>query len=273
MGPYGSELNELATLTFNPNKLPTIAAIIQKRLIVKSPTKNWRSILKTLTVVIFLLQSGSRQFLNWAKANMYNLIKGYRNFSCYDIKDVEIGEPIRTKSKSIINHVRDEEKLNRLRSNFEQLRNDMIIPGLKEYNLVLKHQDSPSGKSEERMRKLKSMVYQKTTSYELLDYEIPTTVRRPTLDCLPEEEMSNVPSDTINMNYTTTDMDRTRSSNYWTVDSNYGRSANYSTTTNHNNNTSNNIMHACSNNPFLQRNNRALSYHPTNPFIDVESLW
>ena len=133
-GPFGNQLNELATFTFSGEKVAIIGSILQKRLTIKQPSKHWRSILKTFTVVIFLLQSGSSQFVLWAKGFIPAVSHRFSGFSCYDVNGNEIGEPVRSKIKYVLSLLRSENDLTELREKFHQLRSEMSIPGLKMYS-------------------------------------------------------------------------------------------------------------------------------------------
>ncbi|CAH2354243.1 hypothetical protein CLIB1423_15S01794 [[Candida] railenensis] len=184
-GTLGSQLNDLAILTFDSEKLRIIIQIINKRLSVKEPSKNWRIILKTLTVIIYLLQSGSKQFVNWCKSNYSSSYeKRLRNFTCFDINGNEIGQPIRSKLNLIHKLINDDQELELLRWKFHQLRNDMSIPGLKMYETPI----SPSTNRTNESNKLRtrSLDFSSTTSFKLSD-DVPSSPINARLDTLSED--------------------------------------------------------------------------------------
>lgn len=94
-----------------------IMDMLDKRLNDKG--KNWRHVAKALTVLDFLVRSGSENTVRWSKDNLY-IIKTLREFQYSDEEGRDQGSIIRVKAKELTSLLRDDERLRQeraLRSN------------------------------------------------------------------------------------------------------------------------------------------------------------
>lgn len=123
-GPTASELNELSILSSSSSKsLKSITTVLGKR--INDKNRNWRHILKSLTVIEYLLISGSLEFVYWIQNHKY-LVNTLVEFTFDDNKSIEI--QIRNKSRSILKLINNEELLLEKRSKFHIYRNKMSKP-------------------------------------------------------------------------------------------------------------------------------------------------
>ncbi|KAG6337185.1 hypothetical protein ID866_1899, partial [Astraeus odoratus] len=76
-GPSGTQMNELAQLSYNQNDFVEIMEMLDKRLNDKG--KNWRHVFKSLTVLDYLLHAGSENVVLYFKDNLY-IIKTLKEF-------------------------------------------------------------------------------------------------------------------------------------------------------------------------------------------------
>ncbi|ANZ77409.1 BA75_04551T0 [Komagataella pastoris] len=126
-GPTADELQDISQHTFDPQKLQTILAFLRKRLL-KTKNKQWKSLLKSLTVILFCLQSGSNEFVNYWKRNCY-LINTLKEFQYSDEEIQSLN--IRNKARYVSYLLTEEEKLASKREDYHKLRTQMTKPGVK----------------------------------------------------------------------------------------------------------------------------------------------
>lgn len=164
-GPSSQELNKISKLSFNDNDLKGIIKILIKRL----NSIDYISILKSLSIIKFILQTGSNKFLNWCIENKfffinlldYNSINNnlssssklsinhsfsrnsldsnlnsIQNHNLNNSNNNSKNLNIRNKSKDILKLIEDENYLNEQRINFSNLRSEMSIPGLHHKNSI-----------------------------------------------------------------------------------------------------------------------------------------
>ncbi|KAI6144899.1 hypothetical protein BKA82DRAFT_4167814 [Pisolithus tinctorius] len=99
-GPSGTQMNELAQLTYNQNDFVEIMETLVKRLNDKG--KNWRHVFKSLTVLDYLLHAGSENVVLYFKDNLY-IIKTLKEFQYIDEDGKDCGANVRQKAKDIMN--------------------------------------------------------------------------------------------------------------------------------------------------------------------------
>lgn len=163
-GPSSQELNKISKLSFNDTDLKGIIKVLTKRF----NSTDYISILKSLSIVKFILQTGSNKFLHWCTENKYFFINflDYNpidNFSSKlsinhsfsrssldsNLNSIQTHNPnnsaavkssqtsnIRNKSKDILRLIEDENYLKEQRISFSNLRSEMSIPGLHHKNSV-----------------------------------------------------------------------------------------------------------------------------------------
>lgn len=105
-GPTGTEMSEIAQLTFNgyshhllsspmllsldsSNDFYEIMDMLDKRMNDKG--KNWRHVLKSLKVLDYCLHEGSELVVTWARKNVY-IIKTLREFQYVDDDGKDVGQ-------------------------------------------------------------------------------------------------------------------------------------------------------------------------------------
>ncbi|PWN18304.1 ENTH-domain-containing protein [Microstroma glucosiphilum] len=107
-GPSGTQMNELAQLSYNQNDFIEMMEIMDKRLNDKG--KNWRHVFKTLTVLDYLLHAGSENVVIYFRDNMY-VVKTLREFQYIDEGGKDQGANVRQKAKDITNLLQDDSRL------------------------------------------------------------------------------------------------------------------------------------------------------------------
>ncbi|KAJ3019650.1 hypothetical protein NUW54_g28 [Trametes sanguinea] len=80
-GPSGTQMNELAQLSYNQDSFVEIMEMLDKRLNDKG--KNWRHVFKSLTVLDYLLHAGSENVVVYFRDNLY-VIKTLKEFQYID---------------------------------------------------------------------------------------------------------------------------------------------------------------------------------------------
>ena len=97
-GPSGAQLNELSQLSHNPTDFIEMMEILDKRLNDKG--KNWRHVFKALSVLDYLLTSGSENVWNYFHDNIY-IVKTLKEFQYVDDANIDQGINVRQKAKDI----------------------------------------------------------------------------------------------------------------------------------------------------------------------------
>ncbi|EMD31148.1 hypothetical protein CERSUDRAFT_89468 [Gelatoporia subvermispora B] len=120
--PSGKMMHELAQLSYNQEDFIEIMEILDKRLNDKG--KNWRHVFKSLTVLDYLLHSGSENVVLYCKENLY-IIKTLREFQYIDEEDRDQGANVRQKAKDIVNLLQDDSRLREQRKARAQMRERM----------------------------------------------------------------------------------------------------------------------------------------------------
>ncbi|KAG8951495.1 hypothetical protein FRC04_006027 [Tulasnella sp. 424] len=80
-GPSGTQMNELAQLTYNQQDFVEIMEMLDKR--VNAKGKHWMHVFKSLTVLDYLLHAGSENVVLYSNANIY-VIKILKEFQYID---------------------------------------------------------------------------------------------------------------------------------------------------------------------------------------------
>ncbi|TIB75254.1 ENTH-domain-containing protein [Wallemia mellicola] len=121
-GPSGTQMNELAQLTYNQNDFVEIMEMLDKRLNDKG--KNWRHVFKSLTLLDYLLHAGSENVVYYFKDNAY-IIKTLKEFQHVDDDGRDQGANVRQKAKDISNLLSDDSRLRDQRKNRAFMRDRM----------------------------------------------------------------------------------------------------------------------------------------------------
>lgn len=118
-GPPTSLLMEIADLTFNVVAFTEVMGIIWKRL--NDHGKNWRHVYKALTLLDYLIKSGSERVAQQCKENIH-AIQTLRDFQYIDREGQDQGMGVREKSKQLVALLRDDERLKQERSQAHKTR-------------------------------------------------------------------------------------------------------------------------------------------------------
>lgn len=112
-GPPTSLMAEIADLTFNVVAIAEVMGMLWKRL--NDHGKNWRHVYKALTLMDYLVKTGSEQVAKECREKIYS-IQTLRDFQYIDKDGRDQGINVREKAKQLVALLRDEEKLRKERS-------------------------------------------------------------------------------------------------------------------------------------------------------------
>ncbi|XP_062263468.1 epsin-3 isoform X1 [Platichthys flesus] len=112
-GPPSSLMSEIANLTFNVVAFTEVMGMIWRRL--NDHGKNWRHVYKALTLLDYLIKTGSERVSVECRENIYT-IHTLRDFQYIDRDGRDQGINVREKAKQLVALLRDEEKLKKERS-------------------------------------------------------------------------------------------------------------------------------------------------------------
>lgn len=107
-GPSGTQMNEVAQMTYNQSDFVEIMEMMDKRLNDKG--KNWRHVFKALTLLDYCLHAGSENVVVYFKDNIY-IVKTLKEFVYVDDDGKDVGANVRQKAKDITNLLQDEDRL------------------------------------------------------------------------------------------------------------------------------------------------------------------
>jgi epsin len=107
-------MQDIARLTYENHELFEIMDMLDRRLNDKG--KNWRHVMKALTVLDYIIHTGSENVVLWAKDNLY-IIKTLREFQYFDDDGRDQGAAIRSKAKELTSLIQDDERLREERMN------------------------------------------------------------------------------------------------------------------------------------------------------------
>ncbi|KAF4565697.1 hypothetical protein EYR40_002232 [Pleurotus pulmonarius] len=122
-GPSGTQMNEIAQLTYNQGDFVEIMEMLDKRLNDKG--KNWRHVFKSLTLLDYCLHAGSENVVIYFRDNLY-VIKTLKEFQYIDEEGKDQGANVRQKAKDITNLLQDESRLREERRSRAHMRDRMI---------------------------------------------------------------------------------------------------------------------------------------------------
>lgn len=129
-GPSGTQMNEIAQMTYNQNDFVEIMEMLDKRLNDKG--KNWRHVFKSLTLLDYCLHAGSENVVIYFRDNLY-VIKTLREFQFVDEFGKDQGANVRQKAKDIVNLLQDEARLRQERQSRAHMR-DRMVSGRREFD-------------------------------------------------------------------------------------------------------------------------------------------
>lgn len=112
-GPPSSLMSEISDLTFNVVAFQEVMGMIWKRL--NDHGKNWRHVYKAMTLLDYLIKSGSERVAKECRENIYT-IQTLRDFQFIDRDGRDQGVNVREKAKQLVTLLKDDEKLKKERS-------------------------------------------------------------------------------------------------------------------------------------------------------------
>ncbi|KAJ8345188.1 hypothetical protein SKAU_G00293810 [Synaphobranchus kaupii] len=112
-GPSSSLMSEIADLTYNVVAFSEIMSMIWKRL--NDHGKNWRHVYKALTLLDYLIKTGSERVALQCKENIF-AIQTLKDFQYVDRDGKDQGINVREKSKQLVVLLKDDERLKGERS-------------------------------------------------------------------------------------------------------------------------------------------------------------
>ncbi|QRV95694.1 epsin amino-terminal-like (ENTH) domain protein [Ceratobasidium sp. AG-Ba] len=150
-GPSGTQMNDIAQMTYNQNDFVEIMEMLDKRLNDKG--KNWRHVFKALTVLDYCLHAGSENTVIYFKDNLY-VIKTLKEFQFVDEYGKDQGANVRQKAKDITNLLMDDARLREERRSRASMRDRMVRGGTGEFG----QDDDPMENENERRRRAQQML-------------------------------------------------------------------------------------------------------------------
>ncbi|KAL4658395.1 epsin-2 isoform X2 [Arapaima gigas] len=112
-GPSSSLMSEIADLTYNVVAFSEIMSMIWKRL--NDHGKNWRHVYKALTLLDYLIKTGSERVALQCRENIFT-IQTLKDFQYMDRDGKDQGINVREKSKQLVALLKDDERLKGERS-------------------------------------------------------------------------------------------------------------------------------------------------------------
>jgi len=108
-GPSGSDMRQIADLTYSPTDYTEIMTTLWERL--EDSGKNWRHVYKGLLVIDYLLKNGSERVVQECKFRSL-AIKTLGEFQYIDEDEKDQGLSVRQRAKAIMELLNDEKRLN-----------------------------------------------------------------------------------------------------------------------------------------------------------------
>ncbi|KAH9949404.1 epsin domain-containing protein [Amylocystis lapponica] len=116
--PSGRQMHEIAQMTYDRDDFIEIVEMLDKRLNDKG--KNWRHVYKCLTLLDYLLHSGSENVIVYFRENMY-IVKTLGEFQYIDDDGKDQGANVRQKARDISNLLQDDARLRHERRSRAQM--------------------------------------------------------------------------------------------------------------------------------------------------------
>nr|XP_051681510.1 epsin-3 isoform X2 [Oryctolagus cuniculus] len=125
-GPPSSLMSEIADLTFNTVAFAEVMGMLWRRL--NDSGKNWRHVYKALTLLDYLLKTGSERVAHQCRENLYT-IQTLKDFQYIDRDGKDQGVNVREKVKQVMALLKDEERLRQERSHALKTKERMALEG------------------------------------------------------------------------------------------------------------------------------------------------
>ncbi|XP_045381670.1 epsin-3 isoform X2 [Lemur catta] len=125
-GPPSSLMSEIADLTFNTVAFAEVMGMLWRRL--NDSGKNWRHVYKALTLLDYLLKTGSERVAHQCRENLYT-IQTLKDFQYIDRDGKDQGVNVREKVKQVMTLLKDEERLRQERTHALKTKERMALEG------------------------------------------------------------------------------------------------------------------------------------------------
>ncbi|XP_054988958.1 epsin-3 isoform X1 [Sorex araneus] len=126
-GPPSSLMSEIADLTFNTVAFAEVMGMLWRRL--NDSGKNWRHVYKALTLLDYLLKTGSERVAQQCRENLYT-IQTLKDFQHIDRDGKDQGVNVREKVKQVMALLKDEERLRQERMHALKTKERMALEGV-----------------------------------------------------------------------------------------------------------------------------------------------
>ncbi|XP_050012946.1 epsin-3 isoform X2 [Alexandromys fortis] len=126
-GPPSSLMSEIADLTFNTVAFAEVMGMLWWRL--NDSGKNWRHVYKALTLLDYLLKTGSERVAHQCRENLYT-IQTLKDFQYIDRDGKDQGVNVREKVKQVMALLKDEERLRQERTHALKTKERMALEGM-----------------------------------------------------------------------------------------------------------------------------------------------
>ena len=125
-GPSSSLMTEIADLTYNVVAFSEIMSMVWKRL--NDHGKNWRHVYKALTLLDYLIKTGSERVAQQCRENIF-AIQTLKDFQYVDRDGKDQGVNVREKAKQLVALLKDEERLKAERAQALKTKERMALEG------------------------------------------------------------------------------------------------------------------------------------------------
>ncbi|XP_038613253.1 epsin-3 [Tachyglossus aculeatus] len=125
-GPPSSLMSEIADLTFNTVAFAEVMGMIWRRL--NDSGKNWRHVYKALTLLDYLLKTGSDKVAHQSRENLFT-IQTLKDFQYVDRDGKDQGVNVREKVRQVVGLLKDEERLKRERTHALKTKERLALEG------------------------------------------------------------------------------------------------------------------------------------------------
>nr|XP_033816057.1 epsin-3 isoform X2 [Geotrypetes seraphini] len=123
-GPSSSLMSEIAELSLNAVAFSEVMGMIWRRL--NDSGKNWRHVYKALTLLDYLIKTGSEKVANQSRENLFT-IQTLKDFQFLDRDGKDQGINVREKAKQIVALLKDEDRLKQERTHARKTKERMAL--------------------------------------------------------------------------------------------------------------------------------------------------
>ncbi|XP_075435936.1 epsin-3 isoform X1 [Ascaphus truei] len=118
-GPSTSLMSEVSQMTYNAEAFPEVMIMVWRRL--NDSGKNWRHVYKALTLLDYLIKTGSNKVAHECQENLIT-VQTLKDFQFVDREGKDQGINVREKAKQIVSLLKDGERLKQERAQAQNTR-------------------------------------------------------------------------------------------------------------------------------------------------------